>query len=79
MVRNRKDIYIVFIDLCKAFDGVSHVTILWSERSLGLPDHLTGYLEVYYRESYTTLFSNHIDILSGVSQGIRCPPSSLMQ
>ena len=67
--KNCNDIHIAFVDLKKAFDSVSHDTILRSARSLGLPDQLIGYLEVYYRESHTMLFSNRIDMRNGVRQG----------
>ena len=67
--KNCNDIHIAFVDLKKAFDSVPHDTILRSARSLSLPDQLIGYLEVYYRESHTMLFSNRIDMKNGVRQG----------
>ena len=67
--RNCNDIHFALVDLQKAFDSVLHDTILRTARSLGLPDDLINYLEVHYRGSHTTLFSNRIYIKNGVRQG----------
>ena len=43
-----KPLHLAFIDLRKAFDSVSHDTIIRAAIRMGVPAPLVGYLRMYY-------------------------------
>ena len=71
--KNRIPLNIVFLDIAKAFDSVSHNTILIAAR-VGVPPPFLNYLRSFYSRSNTVLRvdgrrSSPIDVLQGVKQG----------
>ena len=64
-----KPLQVAFIDLRKAFDSVSHDTIVRAAIRLGVPAPLVGYLRVYYQRSSTRLFDSDMVVTNGVRQG----------
>ncbi|QQP40630.1 Uncharacterized protein FKW44_014741 [Caligus rogercresseyi] len=67
----------VFLDFSKAFDSVSHQSVRWACRRLGIPDPLTDYFTEVLNMATTVLGRNApLSINSGVLQGD--PLSSLL-
>lgn len=65
---------VTFIDVKKAFDSVSHDTIILAARRMGVPDRLLSYLRNIYTDVETRLrvegeLSEPISIGQGVRQG----------
>ena len=46
--RSRKPIWVTFIDVAKAFDSVSHQSMLIAARHVGVPDIVLGYVSSLY-------------------------------
>jgi len=72
--KNLKPLVISFLDVAKAFDSVSHDTILRCMRRLGCPEPLVRYVESIYSATYTRLrvggkTGQRIHCLRGVRQG----------
>ncbi len=66
--RNRR-LAISFVDLSKAFDSVSHDTILRAAARVGLPKPLLQYLRSYYTGGTTQVKSLNCRLTNGVRQG----------
>jgi hypothetical protein len=65
---------VVFLDISKAFDSVSHQSILIAAKRVGVPPPLLSYLHEFYSRSQTRLRvggkkSNPISVKRGVKQG----------
>jgi hypothetical protein len=65
----RRNLSLAFLDLRKAFDSVSHQSIIRAAKAMGFPDHLVAYLRDYYASGETTLYGTDIRITNGVRQG----------
>ena len=46
---------LAFVDVKKAFDSVSHETILIAARRMGVPEPMVEYLREFYKDSQTVL------------------------
>lgn len=68
-----RPLYLVFLDVKKAFDSVSHRSLLRALRRLGFPPNLIRYIEGAYAQASTTLACDpeqrKIRFRSGVLQG----------
>ena len=53
--KNRIPLNIVFLDIAKAFDSVSHNTILIAAQRMGVPPPFLNYLRSFYSRSNTVL------------------------
>ena len=62
-------LHLVFVDLRKAFDSVSHDTIVRAAVRMGVPAPRVSYLRVYYQESGTRLLDCEMVVTNGVRQG----------
>ena len=60
---------VAFIDVAKAFDSVSHETIIRSAKAFGAPPPLTQYLTVSYQKAAAALSTSTIHCHRGVRQG----------
>ena len=49
---SRKNIYYCFIDYAKAFDCVDHNKLWKTLKEMGIPDHLTCFLEICMQVSH---------------------------
>lgn len=72
--RAKKSIYIAVLDLTKAFDSVSHHSLMRAMRSFRAPEMLQDYLADLYEKSLTKLdisgrLSNEMRPMRGVRQG----------
>ena len=72
--RDLTPLHLVFLDVSKAFDSVSHDTILLAMRRLGCPDPFLSYIRELYLRSSTVLEHNGkrsdpIHVNRGVKQG----------
>lgn len=56
--RQKRGVCVAFIDIAKAFDSVSHNSLLIAARRLGVPEMLIRYVENLYKGSHTTLAYN---------------------
>ena len=79
--RKPRNLFMAFLDVRKAFDSVSHHSLLLAARRAGIPPPLIGYIERYYQVSSTRLKVNGettdaISVLRGVKQG--CPLSGVL-
>ena len=79
--RNKKEYNIVFLDLVKAFDIVSHKSIKIGLKRKGVPDQVVSTILEMYANSYTRISvggksTRRIKINSGVKQG--CPLSPIL-
>ena len=79
--KSRKEYNLVFIDLAKAFDTVSHASIVKGLKRKGVPEPVIGTIQQMYKKATTTLTvggksTRKIEINSGVKQG--CPLSPLL-
>lgn len=59
----------LFLDVAKAFDTISHETLFKVATSCGLPPPLTNYLTYLYQHSYVHLDSGSVKCGRGVRQG----------
>ena len=69
-----KDTHLAFVDVRKAFDSVSHKSMLIAARRMGVPGPFLEYLEAYYKEATTQLrvggvLGTLIKLGRGVRQG----------
>lgn len=53
--RKSKPLSVAFVDVAKAFDSVSHESIILAARRMGVPQHLLCYLRTLYTGSTTRL------------------------
>lgn len=65
---------IVFLDIKKAFDSVSHQSLILAAKRMGIPPPFLGYLGELYGDAQTTLRigpdrSEPIQVAQGVRQG----------
>ena len=67
--RKNKSLVLTFIDLRKAFDTVSHDSIIRCAGRAGLPSHLLSYLRTYYSNGTTCLLDQQMRLNNGVRQG----------
>ena len=67
--KQKKDCYMAFIDLSKAFDSVSSQAIVAALKRLGVPQLLVAYVENLYRESYTDVYGKRVKLGRGIRQG----------
>ena len=72
--RHGKKLFIVYLDVRKAFDSVSHESLLKACERAGVPEPLLSYIEGIYRGASTRLkingeLTDPIRILRGVKQG----------
>ena len=79
--QKKKEYNIIFIDLAKAFDIVSHKSFSIGLKRKGIPDQVIATILDMYTESYTKITvgrktARQIKMNSGVKQ--RCPLSSLL-
>ena len=79
--RHPRSLYLAFLDVRKAFDSVSHESLLLAAKRAGIPLPLLVYIKDYYSRSTTRLkaggaFSPPISVLQGVKQG--CPLSCIL-
>ena len=73
--KNYKPLYMVFVDVAKAFDSVNHEALFACCRRAGMPEELLTYLQECYKEGVVRLKGDKEPIQqnSGVRQGD--PPS----
>ena len=69
-----KNLSLCFIDVSKAFDSVSHESLIVAGRRLGMPDVFLKYISNMYSNSTTQLsdgkdFSGEIKVTRGIRQG----------
>ena len=72
--KSPKPLALAFLDVRKAFDSVSHRSLLLACRRSGMPEVLISYVKHLYEESNTRLcyrgqLSDRIRVLQGVRQG----------
>jgi hypothetical protein len=70
----KKDLWMAFIDLEKAFDRVPREVIWWALRELGVEEHVVSVIQVMYSKACTTVKlgtgeSKEFDVKVGVHQG----------
>ena len=78
----RKNIYFCFIDYAKAFDCVDHNKLWKILKEMGIPDHLTCFLQNLYAAQKATVRTGHgkmdwFQTGKGVSQGCTLSPCLL--
>ena len=76
--RSRKPVFVTFIDVAKAFDSVSHQTLIIAARRVGVPDIVLEYIASLYTGTTTRikvgkLLSDKIHVQRGVRQGAKGP------
>ena len=76
----RMPLYIVFIDLTKAFDLVSRSGLLNLLRKIGCPPHLLAVIRSFHENTYSTVYFNGVTsesfpVSSGVKQGCVLAPT----
>jgi hypothetical protein len=67
--KGKKPVTILFIDIRKAFDSLSHDTLFRCALRLGVPVNLVEYIKASYNHATTTLLGNDITSYRGVRQG----------
>ena len=72
--RTLQPLNIAFLDIRKAFDSVSHESLLLAAGRMGVPPHMLGYLGELYGDAWTSLCigpdcSEPIKVSRGVRQG----------
>lgn len=67
---SRKEVHIATLDLRKAFDSVTHKTIIDTITELGFPKHFINYIDALYTDSKTMLQYNSRNTLLRVNQGV---------
>ena len=73
-VRKPRNLFLCFLDVKKAFDSVSHASLILACRRAGVPEPLVSYIESIYREAKIALrvggqLGEIIRVLQGVKQG----------
>lgn len=68
-----REVHLATLDLRKAFDSVTHKTIIDTIRAMGCPKPFVGYIEMLYKDSETLLqygsVNTKINVKRGVLQG----------
>jgi hypothetical protein len=64
-----RPVTVAYVDMKKAFDSVSHDTIIRCGRRMGIPPGLLGYIQDSYKETSTMLLGARIETRRGVRQG----------
>ena len=69
-----KELYVAFLDVRKAFDSVSHESLVLAARRAGIPEPLLSYVVNFYASSSTRLrvdgkLGDLIRVMQGVRQG----------
>jgi hypothetical protein len=66
-----RDIYLVFVDVAKAFDSLAHTSLLQAARRIGIPQSQLDYIELVYAEAEMRFKGNEENIRQtcGVRQG----------
>ena len=72
--RHRKRLFLVYLDVRKAFDSVSHHSLLKACQRAGVPTPMLSYIDSIYKGACTRLkvnglLSDPIRVLQGVKQG----------
>lgn len=67
---SKKEVHIATLDLRKAFDSVSHKTIIDTITALGCPKPFIRYVKALYTDSKTTLQYGSRDNILKVNQGV---------
>lgn len=67
---SRKEVHIATLDLRKAFDSVSHKTIIDTITELGFPKSFINYIKLLYTDSKTMLQYNSTNTILRVNQGV---------
>lgn len=67
---------LAFLDIRKAFDSVSHESLMAAAKYVGIPPLIRRYIENMYQVAATTVEGEHIRLKRGVMQG--CPLSGLL-
>lgn len=67
---SRREVHIATLDLRKAFDSVSHVTIVDTITALGCPKSFIRYIKSLYTDSRTTLQYGSLSTVLKVNQGV---------
>lgn len=66
----RRQLHIATLDLRKAFDSVTHKTVVDSITALGCPKQFISYISALYLESKTTLQYQGSETILSVNQGV---------
>ena len=79
--KTKRELNVVLLDLAKAFDTVTHMTIIKALRRQKVPEEVVSVVMDLYSEAFTTFktkegSTGRIDLLAGVKQG--CPLSPLL-
>ena len=64
-----KNLFVAFLDLRKAFDSVSHFSLIRALSAVGLPAPLVDYFRIYYSRGSTELLGVSVPLRVGVWQG----------
>lgn len=66
---DRRPISVAFIDLAKAFDSVSHHSVLRAARRIGVPEPLVNYFKSGFQDAFTSVLGVKVPMTTGVKQG----------
>ena len=71
---SHKSMYLATVDLSKAFDSVSHKTLMSAAKAAGMPEPMLAYLSDFYKQASTSIIgcgweSDKIRVSRGVRQG----------
>ena len=70
--RTLKTLNIAFLDIKRAFDSVSHESLLLAAERMGIPARMLGYLGELYQDAWTVLrIGPECSELVKVSRGVR--------
>ena len=67
--RKFSNLHVAFIDFKKAFDSVSHPSLVAAAKRWGIPAELTEYISTLYSKACTDIVGNTCPIRRGVLQG----------
>lgn len=65
----QRSLCVAYLDMAKAFDSVSHDSIIRAAKDLGLPECVIAYLRNYYSDGSTNLLGKELRLNNGVRQG----------
>jgi hypothetical protein len=76
---NDKGSHVIFFDISKAFDTVSHAKLIYKLKMLGFSDYIVHWFESYLKNRYfvvrvNNVFSNEMSVFSCVPQGSTLGP-----
>jgi len=75
VVRDRmkamKTVFVTFVDVAKAFDSVSHYTMILAARRVGIPDRLLAYIKSLYSGTETRQGRGQLRSPIRVARGVR--------